>query len=53
VTVEHPGGAWIDRRERMLTVMVTGTAQTGALVQTPYDAGVHRVYAPAAHLEAT
>jgi len=52
VTVEHPGGGWIDRRERMLSVMVTGTAQTGALVQTPYEVGVHRVYAPAAHLEA-
>jgi ABC-type polysaccharide/polyol phosphate transport system ATPase subunit len=42
VTIERPGGAWIERRERMLDVAITGTLDTGAIVQLPYDVGVHR-----------
>ena len=47
VTVEHSGGSWIDRRERLIEVVVTGATVTGALVQTPYEAAVHHV--PALH----
>ena len=43
VTVERPGGAWMDRRERMFDIVVTGTLNTGALVHLPYDAAVHHV----------
>jgi hypothetical protein len=37
--VAHRGGgqAWIDRREHMLTLMVTGTKDAGALVYLSHD----------------
>jgi ABC-type polysaccharide/polyol phosphate transport system ATPase subunit len=41
VSVELPGGGWLDRRERMLSFVVSATEQTGALVQSPYEVGVH------------
>ena len=42
VSVERAGGEWLERRERLLSFVVTGTINTGALVQLPYDIGVHR-----------
>ena len=36
------GGAWIDRRERFATVMVTGTHGTDALLDCPYELDVQR-----------
>jgi ABC-2 type transport system ATP-binding protein len=40
------GAAWIDRRERFVSVMITGTRQTDALVDPPYEIAVERA-APA------
>lgn len=40
VALERRGGGWLDRRERFLTFIVTGTLDTGALVQFPYDLSV-------------
>jgi ABC-type polysaccharide/polyol phosphate transport system ATPase subunit len=44
------GGAWIDRREHMLSVMVTGTSATDALIDLPYELEIERGVAPAATL---
>jgi ABC-type polysaccharide/polyol phosphate transport system ATPase subunit len=41
------GGAWIDRRERMLSVMVAGTSSTDALVDLPYELAIERGGSPA------
>jgi ABC-type polysaccharide/polyol phosphate transport system ATPase subunit len=40
----HRGGgaAWIDRRERMLSVIVTGTRDVGGLVDLPHDLKLER-----------
>ncbi len=35
-------GAWIDRRERMISVMVTGTHATDALIEPPYEIAIER-----------
>jgi ABC-2 type transport system ATP-binding protein len=40
------GAAWIDRRERFASVMITGTRQTDALVDPPYEVAIERA-APA------
>lgn len=40
--VATPEGAWIDRRERMLSIMVTGTRASDALVEIPYDMVLER-----------
>jgi hypothetical protein len=40
------GGAWIDRRERMLSVMVTGTSPTDALIDIPYELAIEREASP-------
>jgi ABC-2 type transport system ATP-binding protein len=37
----HSGG-WIDRRERMLSIMVTGTRSTDALIDLPYELIIER-----------
>jgi ABC-type polysaccharide/polyol phosphate transport system ATPase subunit len=36
------GFAWIDRRERFTEVVVTGTSQTGAIVDLPYEVALDR-----------
>jgi ABC-type polysaccharide/polyol phosphate transport system ATPase subunit len=36
------GGAWIDRRERMASVVVTGVRRTDAIVDVPYDVVLER-----------
>lgn len=40
------GGAWLDRRERLASIVVSGTHATDALVQIPYEANVERAPAP-------
>ena len=37
-----PGGgiAWIDRRERFITVLVSGQSRTDAVVELPYEVQV-------------
>lgn len=37
-----PGGAWIDRRERFASVVVTGVRRTDAIVDLPYEVSVER-----------
>jgi energy-coupling factor transporter ATP-binding protein EcfA2 len=44
-TLEQPGGGWIDHRERLFSIIVTGTLNTGAIVQLPYDLNVYPVRA--------
>ncbi len=40
--VARHGGAWIDRRERMISIVVTGTQSTDALLELPYDIVIER-----------
>jgi ABC-type polysaccharide/polyol phosphate transport system ATPase subunit len=40
--VARHGGAWIDRRERMLSIVVVGTRETDALLDVPYEISVQR-----------
>jgi ABC-type polysaccharide/polyol phosphate transport system ATPase subunit len=40
--VARHGGAWIDRRERMLSIVVTGTHSTDALLELPYEVVIER-----------
>jgi hypothetical protein len=36
------GGAWIDRRERLASVVVTGVRRTDAIVDLPYEVVLER-----------
>ena len=40
--VARHGGEWIDRRERMVSVVVTGTRSTDALLELPYRISIER-----------
>jgi ABC-type polysaccharide/polyol phosphate transport system ATPase subunit len=40
--VARHGGAWIDRREGMVSVMVTGTRASDALLELPYEITIER-----------
>jgi len=40
--VARHGGAWIDRRERMVSIVVTGTHSTDALLDLPYEVDIER-----------
>ncbi len=40
--VARHGGEWIDRRERMISVVVTGTRSTDALLELPYRVVIER-----------
>jgi ABC-type polysaccharide/polyol phosphate transport system ATPase subunit len=40
--VARHGGAWIDRRERLLSVVVTGTHGAEALLELPYEIAIER-----------
>jgi ABC-type polysaccharide/polyol phosphate transport system ATPase subunit len=40
------GSAWLDRREQLSTIIVSGTQSTDALVQIPFETSVARVPAP-------
>jgi ABC-type polysaccharide/polyol phosphate transport system ATPase subunit len=40
--VARHGGAWIDRCERMISIVVTGTQSTDALLELPYDVVIER-----------
>jgi ABC-type polysaccharide/polyol phosphate transport system ATPase subunit len=46
ISVEQGNGRHLDRRERMLPVMVTATHRSGALVELPYELTVERGRAP-------
>jgi ABC-type polysaccharide/polyol phosphate transport system ATPase subunit len=43
VARQGSGIAWIDRRERMVTLLVSGVARTDAVVDLPYDVQVRPV----------
>jgi ABC-type polysaccharide/polyol phosphate transport system ATPase subunit len=49
--VARPGGAWIDRRERMLSIVVTGVRRSEALLELPYELAIERDAARAAKAE--
>jgi hypothetical protein len=40
--VARQGGGWIDRRERMVTVVVSGTRPSDALLELPYEVTIER-----------
>jgi ABC-type glutathione transport system ATPase component len=40
--VARHGGAWIDRRERFVSIVVTGTHSTDALIDPPYEVTIER-----------
>jgi ABC-2 type transport system ATP-binding protein len=40
--VARHGGAWVDRRERMISIVVTGTHGTDALLELPYEVVIER-----------
>ncbi len=40
--VARHGGAWIDRRERMVSIIVTGTRNSDALLELPYELAIDR-----------
>jgi ABC-type polysaccharide/polyol phosphate transport system ATPase subunit len=40
--VARHGGAWIDRRERMISIVITGTRGTDALLDLPYEVVIER-----------
>jgi ABC-2 type transport system ATP-binding protein len=50
-TVAHQGGAWIDRRERMLSIVVTGVRRSEALLELPYELEIERDPVQAAKAE--
>jgi ABC-type polysaccharide/polyol phosphate transport system ATPase subunit len=45
-SVTRHGGAWMDNRDGMLSVVVTGTRATGALVELPYQFTVTHEQSP-------
>jgi ABC-type polysaccharide/polyol phosphate transport system ATPase subunit len=49
--VARHGGAWIDRRERMISIVVTGTHSTDALLELPYEVVIERAAANPAQAE--
>jgi ABC-type polysaccharide/polyol phosphate transport system ATPase subunit len=51
--VARQSGAWIDRRERMVSVMVTGTRATDSLLQLPYEIEIARGVSTFGAVEAT
>ena len=40
--VARHGGLWVDRRERMISIVVTGTRATDALLDLPYEVSIER-----------
>jgi ABC-type polysaccharide/polyol phosphate transport system ATPase subunit len=52
--VMRRGGAWIDRCEDLLSIVVTGSRRSGGLIELPYELSLQRgADLPAAQLEAT
>ncbi|HXB16050.1 MAG TPA: ABC transporter ATP-binding protein [Solirubrobacteraceae bacterium] len=49
--VASHGGGWIDRRERMVSVVVTGTRNTDSLLELPYRISIERGTGMAARAE--
>lgn len=50
-SVARHGGAWIDRREGMVSVMVTGTRPGDGLLELPYEMAIERGERSAAEAE--
>jgi ABC-type polysaccharide/polyol phosphate transport system ATPase subunit len=50
-TAMSHAGAWLDRREGMLAVVVTGTRESDALLKVPYELSIERGAARAAAAE--
>jgi ABC-type polysaccharide/polyol phosphate transport system ATPase subunit len=50
--VARHGGAWVDRRERMVSVVVSGTRPADALLDLPYEVTIDREAEPRGVLEA-
>jgi len=46
VALRGSGAAWLDRRERLCSVVVSGTQASDALVQLPYETAIDRSPAP-------
>ena len=40
--VARHGGTWLDRRERMISIVVTGTRDSDALLELPYELVIER-----------
>jgi ABC-2 type transport system ATP-binding protein len=52
--VMRRGGAWIDRCEDLLSIVVTGARRSGGLIELPYELSLQRgADVPAGQLEAT
>jgi ABC-type polysaccharide/polyol phosphate transport system ATPase subunit len=49
--VARHGGAWVDRRERMISIIVTGTHSNDALLELPYEVVIERGTRRAANAE--
>ncbi len=49
--VARHGGAWLDRRERMVSIVVTGTHHTDALLELPYELVIERSGTPVGKAE--
>jgi ABC-type polysaccharide/polyol phosphate transport system ATPase subunit len=45
--VARHGGAWIDRRERMISAVVSGARRSEGLIQLPYELVIERSGSPA------
>jgi ABC-type polysaccharide/polyol phosphate transport system ATPase subunit len=52
VALRGSGSSWLDRRERLCSIVVAGTQATDAIVQLPYEIAVERSQAPATQSEA-
>ena len=46
-SIARQGGAWIDRRERMLSIVVTGPHHSDALLDLPFELSIERSTSPA------
>ena len=46
-SVARQGGAWMDRRERMLSIVVTGPHHSDALLDLPFELSIERSPSPA------
>jgi ABC-type polysaccharide/polyol phosphate transport system ATPase subunit len=40
--VARQGGAWLERREQMISVVVTGTRRSDGLIEIPYEVAIER-----------
>ncbi len=52
VALRGSGASWLDRRERLCSIVVAGTQATDAIVQLPYEIALERAPEPVAQREA-